>query len=192
MTEYKNRKSVQLRYTRTIEQDGIAHSLLSCDAHSGTHIDAPAHVIVGGATVDQLPLEAFTGPCQVLDLTHVQDAITVDVLSSYTLKAGSFVLFKTRNSALPAEAAFVYDFVYLTSQAAQYLVNCNIKGVGIDYLGIERDQPEHPTHKILLSNGLTLIEGLRLAHIAAGNYTLFCLPLCIKGAEAAPARAVLL
>ncbi len=65
--------------------------------------------------------------------------------------------------------------------------------MGIDYLGIERNQPGHDTHRALLSSGVAIIEGLRLADIAAGKrYYFMCLPLRIVGFEAAPARAILL
>ncbi len=68
-----------------------------------------------------------------------------------------------------------------------------VKAVGTDYLGIERDQPGHETHRALLSHRVAIIEGLRLADVDAGKrYYLLCLPLKIVGFEAAPARAVLL
>ena len=65
-------------------------------------------------------------------------------------------------------------------------------GVGIDSLGIERDQPGHPTHRILFSAGILILEGLRLEHVPAGEYLMVAAPLKITQAEAAPVRAVLL
>ena len=35
-------------------------------AHTATHMDAPRHFVVGGGTIDQVPLEACFGPCTVL------------------------------------------------------------------------------------------------------------------------------
>ena len=89
-------------------------------------------------------------------------------------------------------AAFTYDFVYLEKSGAKYLAGKKVKTVGIDYVGIERDQPNHETHRFLLGNDIPIIEGLRLGKVKEGEYTLLCLPLAYKGMEAAPARAVLI
>jgi arylformamidase len=72
------------------------------------------------------------------------------------------------------------------------LAEKKVKAVGIDYLGIERNQPDHATHTILMNNNITIIEGLRLADVMAGDYFFICLPLNVVGLEAAPARALLL
>jgi arylformamidase len=86
---------------------------------------------------------------------------------------------------------FVFDFVYLGKEAAQYLADMKVSGVGIDGLGIERSQPKHPTHHILLSNNIIIIEGLRLKEIEEKSYEMICLPLKIKHVEATPARIIL-
>lgn len=66
-----------------------------------------------------------------------------------------------------------------------------IRGVGIDSLGIERSQPEHETHKVLLGNNIIIIEGLRLQDIDEGVYMMYALPLKIVGGDGAPARVIL-
>jgi arylformamidase len=72
------------------------------------------------------------------------------------------------------------------------LAEKKIKAVGIDYLGIERNQPNHETHTVLMSNEITIIEGLRLDHVPEGQFFLWCVPLAVIGLEAAPARALLI
>ncbi len=81
--------------------------------------------------------------------------------------------------------------MYLSEGGARYLANKEVKLVGIDYLSIERGQPDHPTHKALLLKDIPILEGLRLAPIVEGTYTLYCFPLKLIGTEAAPCRAVL-
>ncbi|MGD1997660.1 MAG: cyclase family protein, partial [Candidatus Dependentiae bacterium] len=95
----------------------------------------------------------------------------------------------TRNSQRDFNQSFDFDFVYLASDAAQYLVDCGVQLVGIDALGIERNQKDHATHRILLGGGVMVIEGLRLGHVTPGGYQLGCAPLLIQQAEAAPCRA---
>jgi arylformamidase len=137
-------------------------------------------------------LQSCVGHCQVIDCTAVTDAITAEFLATCDIAPGMFVLFKTKNSFRSATDSFWYDFVYVDAGAAQWLVDHGVKGVGIDYLGIERNQPEHETHKILLESYTPIIEGLRLGHVEPGSYYFMCLPLLIPMAAAAPARAILM
>lgn len=173
--------------------DGVADSSIAMNVHTGTHIDAPAHFIAGGATIEQLDLNQCNGVCRVIDLTGHSlaegDAIGIDDLRPHAPQRGERLLLKTRNSERGPEDSFDFNFVYLRSDAAQYLVECEVSLVGIDALGIERAQTDHATHQILLGGGVMIIEGLRLAHVVPGDYQLGCAPLLIKGAEAAPARA---
>lgn len=191
MTAYKDKKVVMIDHVKTFAIDHVRDTVLRLGSHSGTHIDAPAHFLEDGVTVDKLPLELFVGPCVVLDCMQIQECITAEDLSAFNIPADAIVLFKTRNSLLKADASFDHSFVYLDVSGAQYLVERKVKSVGIDYLGIERNQPNHDTHVTLLRNGVGIIEGLRLQDVDAGNYMLWCLPLAVIGTDGVPARAVL-
>ena len=192
ITTYKNKSDVQIIQTHSWETSVKRESQLICGMHTGTHIDAPAHFLKSGLTVDQLDLNSVIGPTQVLELSFVTNKITKQDLVNFNITAGAIILLKTSNSNLAANSLFEPNFVYLDSSGAEYLASKKIKAVGIDYLGIERNQPEHDTHKILFSAGIIIIEGLRLAHVTAGNYELICLPLNIIGQEASLARAILI
>ncbi len=192
ITTYKNKSDVQIIQTHSWETSVKRESQLICGMHTGTHIDAPAHFLKSGLTVDQLDLNSVIGPAQVLELSLVTNKITKQDLVNFNITAGAIILLKTSNSNLAANSLFEPNFVYLDSSGAEYLASKKIKAVGIDYLGIERNQPEHNTHKILFSAEIIIIEGLRLAHVAAENYELICLPLNIVGQEAALARAILI
>ncbi len=191
MTAYKDKRVVAFNYTKTFEKDGARESVITLGSHSGTHVDAPSHFIAEGAPIHEVPIEATCGPCVVLDCTDVTESITDEVLREHDIEAGAIVLLKTRNSEYAVNGSFQYDFVYLAGSGAAYLAMRKIKAVGIDYLGIERQQPNHETHEHLMLNNITIIEGLRLANVDPGSYMLWCLPLRIQGLEAAPARAIL-
>jgi len=163
-------------------------SRMRIDLHTGTHIDAPFHMIDGGETIDSIEIQSLIGKAKVLDLTDVEDGITSGNLDEKDISEGDFLLFKTKNSF---SEKFDYDFIYLTEDGAAYLKNIRIRGVGTDALGIERSQPGHETHKILLGNGIVIIEGLRLNHVDEGEYMMYALPLKIQGGDGAPARVVL-
>lgn len=189
---YKNKKFVAITPIRKFEEGGVRESTITLWSHTGTHVDAPAHFLEDGMTVEKIAPRSLVGPCRVLDLSDVENRLTVENLEREKIVAGEIILLRTRNSSSPINGQDSQDFVYLDGAAAAYLVSCGVRAVGIDHLGIEREQPNHETHIVLLQAGVIIIEGLRLAHVPAGNYFLCCLPLAIIGGDAAPARAVLI
>jgi arylformamidase len=133
------------------------------------------------------------GRAYVLHLPDV-DLITAAVLERAEIPPRTRrVLFKTRNSDLWArgETEFQTDFVALSADGAQYMVNRGVKLVGIDYLSIAPFEDGAPTHKILLKANVMVLEGLNLSEVSQGRYTFYCLPLNLQGVDGAPARAVL-
>lgn len=162
---------------------------LEFNLHTGTHLDTPKHMILDGYTLEELDLSKVISDCRVLDLTDVRDKITDKDLMRFNIKEGDFILLKTRNSF---EDILETDFIYVDRDGARYLSKLKIKGVGIDSLGIERDQPNHETHISLLSSDVMILEGLILKDIEEGEYLLSAAPIYIPGAEAAPVRAYLM
>lgn len=186
---------VQIEPASRIEKGDSANvSRLSFGNHIGTHIDPPIHFIPGGKTVDQLDLSVLYGPARVVDMTHVERAITGKELERAKLGNGEIrILFKTRNSLLWSKPGFQKDYVAFTEDAAKCLVDRGVKLVGIDYLSAELFEHSAPlAHRALLGAGVIIVEGLNLKEIAPKNYTLACLPLLIKGGDGAPARAILI
>lgn len=168
-------------------------SKLSMSAHSGTHLDAPAHYIAGGKTLDQFAAEEFTRPVVVIDINDPVSIKARDVLSADIL-AGDAVLFKTNNSksGLAAGAIFSKNYVYLAPEAADALIEKRISIAGIDYLSIDGFEIEgSPCHKKLLGAGILILESIDLADVPPGRYTLICPPLKIRS-EGAPTRAILI
>ena len=171
-------------------------SLLRFGAHSGTHVDAPAHFMAGGLKVDALPLEKLLGEVTVVEVPIDVTAIDGDFVSHNCNQTTQRVLFKTRNSGFwnNPEVGFRTDYTYLEPGAARRLTEIGIQLVGIDYLSIEQYKSESfETHLILLSSGVVILEGIDLRNVSAGRYELICLPLRIAGGsgDGAPARAIL-
>lgn len=167
-------------------------SRLALGAHTGTHMDAPAHFIAQGASIDTLPLDVTIGTARVLAISDPVE-ITVEALRPHQIARGERILFKTRNSARPwASEPFIEDFVYLAQEAAAYLADIGVRLVGVDYLSVGGYRVDGaPTHRALLGAGVWIIEGLDLSAVAPGAYEMICLPLRIMGCDGAPARAVL-
>ncbi len=187
---------IVLEHYRTISEGNTSNdSRIACSVHSGTHVDAAAHFIENGITVEKLPLDIFIGPATVIELPEA-DIITPEILEAQDLPMQTRrLLFKTKNSALWADPdhQFNADFVALSSEAAGWIANRGINLVGTDYLSIQMFKDTEPlTHRILLEAGIVIVEGLDLQKVNPGNYQLVCLPIKLAGSEGAPARAVLI
>ncbi|MBC7959806.1 MAG: cyclase family protein [Vallitaleaceae bacterium] len=184
-----DKKKPRLVQSANFAQNRHYETDITMNLHTGTHIDAPLHMIEGGATMSVYAIEQYMTSAKVLDLTQISDCITEKDLIERDIQEGDFVLFKTKNSY---EEVFNKSFVFLEKSGANYLARIGIKGVGTDALGIERSQPDHETHKVLFEKGIIILEGLRLKEIQEGTYQLIALPIKILSTEAAPVRAILI
>jgi arylformamidase len=167
---------------------------VSMTLHSGTHVDAPSHHFVAGAGADGLQLETLIGPAFVACALEA-DCLSAEVLSRLPIPPGSKrVLVRTRNSGLwqHPESCFTRRYVGLTEDGARWIVDQGIGLIGTDYLSVVAWDHLVPGHRVLLSAGVILLEGLDLNRIEPGEYRLVCLPLRVVGGDGAPARAVLI
>lgn len=191
MQVWKNyeHKKPKIDNVQNHDQGKPHESLLTMNVHTGTHVDAPLHMLAGGETIETIPLDRLVGPARVLDLTHAKDYITKEDLLPFAIQPGERLLFKTSSSF---SEDFLMDFVFLREDGARYLAEIGVGVVATDALGIERAQAEYPTHRTLMRSGVIIVEGLRLKDVPAGNYTLVIAPLKLTGIDASPARAFLL
>jgi arylformamidase len=192
MPVFQGDPPVEISRFLSIEKGDAANvSSLRMGAHTGTHVDAPLHFVDGARGVDGIPLETLIGPARVVDLAEARE-ISSQTLADIDLKGVERILFKTSNSSLWSEGGFKKDFVYITGDAAEALVNAGIKLVGIDYLSVEKFDAATPSaHIALLEAGIVILEGLNLSKVGPGEFHLICLPLLISGCDGSPCRAVL-
>ena len=96
---------------------------ISMGTHSGTHVDAPNHVLPSARGIDFFPLSDFIGQCRVIDMTDIESVITAADLQDVTIEKGDRILFKTKNSDVDINEAvdFHDDFVALAGDAAEFL-----------------------------------------------------------------------
>jgi arylformamidase len=173
--------------------DSANVSFLHFGAHTGTHVDAPAHFIEGANKIDSLSLDVLIGPARVIRVPDDRMEIDPDFLHGCDLTNVTRVLFHTRNSSFWHEG-FRKDFTHVLPEAAELLVERGVKLVGNDYLSVEKfHSGHHRTHLTLLRNGIVIVEGLNLTDVPAGDYELICLPMKIAdgAGDGAPARVVL-
>ena len=194
---YPGDPKIEIQDWRSLSKgDGVNVSVLRFGAHTGTHVDAPAHFIEGATKSEFLPLDILIGETVVIEVPAELNSISLGFVRANWKRESKRVLFKTRNSSLwkTSGATFEQSYAYLELEAARYLVEHGVRLVGIDYLSIEQFGTEgHPTHIELLSKAVVIVEGLNLGGVPAGRYELICLPLRIADGpgDGAPARAVL-
>jgi len=174
----------------TIDRSGCNMHKLLMGTHTGSHIDAPCHFLEGGRSIEQIPLYRFMEEAQVLEIRGKE--IGPEDLRGLEDGIGA-VLFKTRNSGLMSLGAFLRDYVCLSPEGAEVLIERGIRLVGIDYVSIERfGTPDFRLHRRLLEADVLILEGLDLKDVPPGRYLLLALPLRIRGMDGSPVRAVLL
>lgn len=191
MQVYKNRESKKPIFSvagAKSRGDSTNETDVKFNVHSGTHVDFPRHIYDDGKTSKDFDITTFMRDVKVFDLTEVVGGISKEHLLNFDINAGDFVLLKTNNSF---SEEFLFDFVYLTAEGATYLTSKKISGLGIDALGVERDQPGHPTHRTLIDNDIWIIEGLRLKAVPQGIYEMIALPLKLDDVDALPLSVVL-
>ena len=196
MTVWPGDPDVNNQLVNSIENGDEANvSFIQMSAHTGTHIDAPAHFIQNGKSIEALDMNILLGEAEVVEIDDKVLLINKTVLEGLGKKSWSErVLFKTRNSALQLLEinTFHPDFIAVSPEAAEYLVNYGVKLIGIDYLSIAPFDKVSETHNILLSNNVIVVEGLNLVDVIPGIYDLIALPMLLDGADGAPARVLLI
>lgn len=192
MAHWPGDPPVRIERVQDIER-GDSHTLsaMSVGSHTGTHIDAPAHFIKGGKTIDRMALSVLVGKARVLEIKD-KESIKVAELDQFKIRRGERILFKTSNSALWSSDKFFEDFVFVSPEAAQFLADQGVKLVGVDYFSVgSYRRGGSLQHKVLLTAGICVIEGLNLSLVAPGSYNLVCLPLRLENGDGAPARVII-
>jgi len=180
-------------------RDPLNVSELRMIVHSGTHVDAPLHVIADGPGFDEIPLERLHGPGMMIDIpSEPQRAIEVIDLgeAAGNIRPGDIVCLRSdwmRHADSPAYG----DHPYLTLSAARFLADRQIRLLAIDWpspdLPIPLRSPgfDWPIHRLLLGEGILIAENLRIeAALEAGPMDFIFAALSLVGADGAPARVL--
>lgn len=174
----------------TIEKNGFAEKLLTFYSHTGTHMDAPAHMI-DGCTLDQLPINHYVGTVFIIDAESYDIGIDYFIPHEKDLKKCDFVLLRTNWDKHWGQETYFSHFPAITKEAAIYLSSFSIKGFGVDTISVDHmENSNFDVHQILLKSNFVLIENLtNLDQICTGDF-LAVLPLKIKSSDGSPIRAI--
>jgi arylformamidase len=170
----------------TIKDNNANITRITVGSHTGTHVDAPWHFLQEGDSIDIEPLDKFIGEAIIIDASG-KNSITAENFSGYDIRSNDIILIYTGTGDRRT------DFAYLDISAAEWMVEHEIKCVGIDTASVEEyGKKDAPVHKMLLARNVGIIENLANLKQFAGSRMFFvCLPLPLKGIDGSPARAAL-
>ena len=158
--------------------------------HIGTHIDAPLHMIAGGARLSEIPVETFVGSGIIID-ARGQEEISAKLLESFSIEQRSIVLVCTGHSHKFSDDSYYKNYPLFTPDFAEKAVSLGVKMVGMDTPS--PDAPPFPVHKKLLGAGILIIENLTNLEqlLTVSRFNVIALPMKIH-ADAGPVRVIAL
>lgn len=173
---------------------------ITMQAGIGTHMDAPAHCIPQGKTIDQISLDECLAPCIIIDVSAIADEHFILSKSHVDqfeqqyglITEGTFVIVRTgweQYWSTPTLYRNELQFPSISIEAALHLLKRNIIGLGIDTLSADTIKSGYPVHQAILGSGKYLVENIAYAAKMPpiGGYTLAA-PIFIKEATEAPIR----
>jgi arylformamidase len=175
---------------RLADGESVNLSAIAMSPHVGTHADAPLHVRDGAPSSEALPLDAFLGEAQVIDVAGPLRDISAAELMERVDRGTTRVLLRT--GVTVADGTFPDDWPALSADAARAMAAAGVCLVGVDAPSVDRRHSKSlAVHHALFEGGASVLENLDLRAVASGRYELVALPLRIAGLDAAPVRAVL-
>ncbi len=196
MPVYPGADAPDLRQVRTVARDGWDEKWIGLSSHHGTHMDAPAHMLEGAPTLDRMEAGRFLGRGWAADVSALGGGcIGPAVLEAHreAIEGCDFVLFHTGWAARWGREDYFRDFPVLAPDAAQWLGERGLKGIGFDTVSADPVGADSRIHRILFRAGLVLIENLTgLDALLGRSFQFICLPLKVAEADGSPVRAVAL
>ncbi len=191
MPVYPGTEQPQLTTACTIEEAGYRETLLHMFSHTGTHMDAPAHMLLDGAPLDSYGTDKFTGTAVVVDCRGETD-ISLPLLQRYDLDGVDFVLFCTGWDKKWGTPDYYEGFPCLTPDAAAYLATLSLKGVGEDSISLDPcGSVDFPNHITLLRADFVNTENLAgLDALIGRRFTFVTLPLKFENSDGCSCRAI--
>ena len=183
----------------TYGQDGFQETRMILSTHTGTHMDAPAHLFADGTTLDQLPITQFVGSALVIDCSDLRPGqrISMQRVQQHRAQADvvDFLLFYTGWERHWGTQQYFGAYPYIDDEIAQYMIRTRKKGIGLDTIGLDPISDTHLTlhRKLLCNNDFIIIENLaNLKAIGEQMFTLCALPIKCVAADGSPIRAIAL
>ncbi len=181
----------------SVEVDGFLEKKITLFSHTGTHMDAPSHLLTNAKMLDRFPVDQFYGSAFLFKLeSSMNKIIGVEELKPHadSFNQVDFLVIHTEWSQYWGSEQYFADYPVFSLEAAEWLTQFKFKGIGLDMISIDEiTSHELPIHKVFLRDETIIIENLTNLDLIQGNrFILSCFPLKIKDADGSPVRAVAL
>ena len=194
MPVYPGTEGPKLSPANTYEKDGFKETLLSMYSHTGTHMDAPAHLFADRSTLDILPAAQFVGKATVIDCTDLGEGgkITMEhVRKNPWAQQADYLLFRTGWGKHWGKPEYFGDYPCVTPEVVDFMIATNKKGVGLDTISLDPIASLTLHRQLLATDKTVIIENLNnLDKAPEGLFTFCALPLRYENADGSPIRAV--
>ncbi len=191
---YPGKDNPRFTSAATIKKEGYRETHLDFDSHLGTHIDAPAHMLGNGKTLDRMPVSAFSGSAFIVPVPEGMKIIDGQYISGFgeQLKSADFVLFRTGWSKYWGNEKYFGNFPTLTLEAVNRLLALPIKGIGFDTISADPvESKSWENHFAIFNKGAIIIENLVFPdNLTESVGKFFCFPIPYEKADGSPVRAV--
>lgn len=195
MPVYPGKGQPVIKPVVSIEKDGYREMRLELDGHTGTHMDAPAHMMPNGKMLNDYPVSKFTGKVVIIPVGHSVSLIEIANLQEYKteIRQAEYVLFKTGWSKYWGTNDYLKGFPVLSDQAAKWLTTFQLKGIGVDAISVDPvESTTFDVHHILFQSDLVIVENLKFPESLMNRPGHFhCFPLKLGEADGSPVRAVI-
>jgi len=186
MPVYPGDPKTEIKPAGKLQKDGYEDHYISFGTHAGTHIDAPSHMILNGKTLDQFPLEKFTGRGVSIKIQNKQ--FDLSTIQSADIHEGDIVLFQTGMSDKYFTKEYFEEYPEFPEEIVHYLIQKKLKMIGIDTCSV--DHETLTAHKLFLQNDILIIENLtNLEAIKDKQFTVYAFPLKLS-LDGSPVRVV--
>lgn len=163
-------------------------SRMTLSTHTGAHCDAPAHFAPDGQSIDAVPLEAYIGPCRVIDCIGVS-RVEPEHLQHALPQLPPRVLLRTYATS---PVSWDHRFPGVAPAAIALLARHGVRLLGVDTPSLDpQESKTMDAHHAVHAHGIAILEGIVLDEVPAGDYELIALPLKLRGLDASPVRAIL-
>lgn len=184
---YPGDPATKIEPAGVIECQGCNDHYVSTGNHTGTHVDAPFHMLANGKRLSDISVDQFIGRGRLIEVG--EGGFNIAALERADIAAGDIVLFRAGMGAHYHEPIYFETYPVMSEDVAHYLVNHQVKMVGVDAGSV--DNAEHfPIHKILLGGGVLVIENLtHLEKLTKQEFKIYALPINLE-VDGAPARVI--
>jgi kynurenine formamidase len=199
MTVYPDTAPPTFEVTNTVDKDGYTEHRISMLSHTGTHIDAPCHILQNGKSLDKFQMDKFIGSAIIIPCSDRKE-ISLEYLRTFEHKITEvdFILFFTGWQNRWNTKGYFDDCPIPTREAVRWLTGFKLKGVGIDAFSLDKidsalavTEENLPNHHILLGKEILLIENLtNLDKLPDRAFSFQCFPLKVENADGSPIRAI--